>query len=204
MWCSMYMRAVRTRPIATKSATASGVASAADVFAQSALPHSHPSESSRHSAHSHADGGFCEPRGARFKGWDRRRTLSVAIFGGWYSGVCQHFIFAAYARRWPIAGVAMHTRIRSSVLTVLTHQLGTYPFLYFPAFVGTTELVRGRTVAEACDRFRDVFWPNYQVGFVAWTPAMFCQFFFVPLPLQVLYISTCSLVWTTFLSWRTL
>ena len=98
----------------------------------------------------------------------------------------------------------MHTRIRSSVLTVLTHQLGTYPFLYFPAFVGTTELVRGRTVAEACDRFRDVFWPNYQVGFVAWTPAMFCQFFFVPLPLQVLYISTCSLVWTTFLAWRTL
>jgi len=74
-----------------------------------------------------------------------------------------------------------------------------YPCFYFPSFFFVTEAVRGRSPAAAAARLRAQFWPAYRVGLVAWTPAMIVQFYWVPLPLQVLWVSACSFCWTTFL-----
>ena len=131
--------------------------------------------------------------------------MSMAVFGASYSCVCQHFIFAEYARRWPVAsGMPRAQKLRSAVMTVVVHQIFTYPCLYFPSFFLITEIVRGRSMTQARERFEAHFWPNYKVGLIAWTPAMFVQFFYVPLPLQVQWIAGCSLCWNTFLSWRAL
>lgn len=48
-------------------------------------------------------------------------------------------------------------------------------------------------------RKRDAF-RTLQKGWVFWIPAASVNFAFVPLRFQVLYMSTCSIVWTTILS----
>ena len=176
----MYMRALRRAPLPTKVATASSLAVAGDVAAQS-------------TTHDLAAGQ-----------WDARRTLGMAVFGAAYSGVFQHHLFAWYARTWPVLGMPRATQLRSTAMTVLAHQFGTYPFLYIPTFFLVTEMVRGRSVTDARARLEACFAPTYTVGLFVWTPALFIQFLYVPLPLQVLWISTCSLCWNTFLSWRAL
>jgi hypothetical protein len=130
--------------------------------------------------------------------WDKRRTFSLFVFGVFYAGAFQHYLFAFYGRLFPM------NSLQAALKTVALHQFGTYPFIYFPAFYGITEGIRGRSFEETKERFKEHFFPAYSFGLILWTPAMLIQFLFIPLPLQVLWISSCSLIWTTYLSFTSL
>ena len=108
-----------------------------------------------------------------------------------------------YARRWPVVGVPRAMAVRSALVTTAFHMLATYPFVYFPCFFLVTETVgHGRTLAEVKAKVCDQTWAIYKVSFCAWTPFFLAQFFFVPLPLQVVFLNVGSFVWTCFLSFR--
>ena len=92
----------------------------------------------------------------------------------------------------------------NALRTTVAHQFVSYPCFYFPSFFYISELVRGGTLDSAGARLKQHFPRLYKLGLVVWTPAMLLQFYFVPLHLQVLYISACSFAWTTFLCWSAL
>jgi hypothetical protein len=134
--------------------------------------------------------------------WDQRRSLGFAAFGFGYMGYFQHHLFAWYARRWPIGMKnSLSKNTRPVLFTVSAHMLVTYPFIYFPAFVIVTDtLARGKSFSSAWDHLLAEWWRLYKPGFLIWTPVMAAQFLFIPLPLQVLWITSFSFAWTTFMS----
>mmetsp|Transcript_25230 Transcript_25230/g.42275 ORF Transcript_25230/g.42275 Transcript_25230/m.42275 type:complete len:189 (-) Transcript_25230:285-851(-) len=138
------------------------------------------------------------------KGWDARRTSGFAMFGAGYMGCFQHHLFARYAQLWPVTNaIGTGMMVTNVAKTLAAHQLVIYPLVYFPVFfliTGTVGL--GLSLQEVRDKLRNEWWETYKIGVVVWTPAMLVQFCFVPVPLQVLYITACSFAWTTYLSNR--
>jgi hypothetical protein len=174
MWAS-YTRALGKWPLATKVATGTTLATTSDLTAQ---------------AMTSGDA------------WNPRRTLGLATFGCVYSGFFQHFLFGAYARVWPVIAVSASMKLQSALKVTGTHQLFTIPFIYFPSFFLVTDVVgRGSSLREVFARYVNETLPIYKPALVIWTPAMFLQFFFVPVQLQVLWISSLSFLWTAFMSW---
>jgi len=133
--------------------------------------------------------------------WDRRRTLGIVTFGAVYSGWFQHYLFAGYAKLFPVANVSNSVRYANALKLTFCHQFGSFPCFYFPSFFMIVETVRGMTVPEAWENFKLKFWKQYKYGLVVWTPAMLTQFLWVPLPLQVPYIASIAAVWVTYLSY---
>jgi len=176
MW-TRYTHLLSTRPLPTKIVTGTVLAAASDLVAQAAVPD---------------------------RKWDPRRTLGLAAFGACYSGFFQHFLFDAYARVWPIvAGMPKIVKISNAVKLTLTHQLFSYPCFYFPSFFFLSGVVgRGSSMDQVAFNFSQEFPSLYKTGVVVFTPAMFIQFFFVPLQQQVLFKSCCSFLWTVYMSWQ--
>ena len=126
-----YMASLAAHPIATKMATASALALGSDVAAQTI--------------------GGASPLTPSFE-W--RRAASLALFGCFYSGLAQHFIFGAYARRWPVLGVNPTAKLISVASTVFCHLCFTLPFLYFPALFLSTALVRGQGLGAGIQAYK--------------------------------------------------
>ena len=102
---------------------------------------------------------------------------------------------------WPMVGVAREVKVRSACMTTAAHMFGTYPFVYFPCFFLVNETVgRGRSLEDAKEKIATQCWPIYKTSFFVWTPLMFVQFFWVPLPLQILWINSGSFIWTACMS----
>mmetsp|Transcript_50953 Transcript_50953/g.65252 ORF Transcript_50953/g.65252 Transcript_50953/m.65252 type:complete len:182 (-) Transcript_50953:197-742(-) len=132
--------------------------------------------------------------------WDIRRSSGLALFGFAYMGFFQHYLFSYYSRKWPVVGTTKEKAL-PALKTVAVHMLGTYPFFYFPVFVLASDtLARGRSITDAWDHLMREWWRLYKPGFIIWTPVMAAQFFLVPVPLQVLWITSFSFAWTTFMS----
>lgn len=170
----LYQKALMRRPVITKMATGGTLAFSSDLVAQSV-------ESDR---------------------WDRKRSTVLTLFGFGYMGLFQHYVFGYYARRWPIdAAKHFTTNAKPVICTTAVHMLITYPFIYFPCFIVVTDtLARGKSISQAWDHIVEVWWRLYKPGFLVWTPVMAVQFLFIPLPLQILWITSFSFAWTTFMS----
>ena len=183
---SLYRLSLKTRPIATKVLTGATVAGSGDVAAQAIAWKASSSPLDFKEA------------------WDFRRTLGVATFGASYSGFFSHYLFCFYARRFPTVNVPNTVRYLNAAKLTAFHQLCTLPLIYFPSFFLTVEAVRGLPLHSNLTNFRSKFWDSYKVGALVFTPVMAGQFLFVPLPMQVLYITSAAFGWVTYLSYAAL
>ena len=185
-WKTFYEQSLKRRPIITKIFTGSFLAGAGDIVAQR-----------------------IQIVSANNKGletdFDYRRTFSMIVFGALYGGLYQHLLFQRYSHWWPIdLNAPIQSRLKPALKTVAFHQFVNYPLAYFPLFFSITEAVRGRTAEQAMSSFQRHMWPLYKQGVIIWVPAMVAQFLFIPVPQQVLWVSTFSFCWSTYMSWSAL
>ena len=138
----------------------------------------------------------------RIEKWDGRRSFAMAIFGAFYLGGFQHYLFIGYSRLWPVVREApLFTKVSAAAKTTAFHMIATYPIIYFPAFFAVTDtLGSDRSMDEIIQRIKTLTWPMYKQGFGLWVPAMFAQFLLIPLQYQILFMNSVSFCWTTYLS----
>mgnify|MGYP002001751691 CR=1 FL=1 len=78
-----------------------------------------------------------------------------------------------------------------------------HPFMYFPAFYMTKELVLyggDASVDRVYKRWNDNFWPDLEALWKIWVPATCLNFAFSPMWMRIPVVASTSLVWTMILS----
>ena len=178
-----YLRALRRRPLATQAATAGSIAGCGDLIAQDLETRWKAQDSGE-------------------QGWDWTRTRAFVAFGCGYTGAVQSVLFRSYERLFPAAPPAAPalSRLRPVLAKLCLNQFVVVPVLYFPLFFASTGLMRGSSAEQAYQAYSERWWPTCLANWGLWLPAQALQFGFVPLQLQVLYVSTVGLVWQTLLS----
>jgi len=123
---------------------------------------------------------FAQSRETR-QAFDWRRTAAFCAFGVGYTGGAQSILFRLYAHRWPLAPTSapVLTRARPVLMRLLVNQFVVVPTLYFPLLFAGTETLRGRTLAEAEERYDSRWWSTAKLNWCLWLPAQVRE---LPLP----------------------
>lgn len=125
--------------------------------------------------------------------YDAARALRMGSFGLLFYGPYQHFWYRALDRALP------GRTIRSFASKVALNQLCLAPLVITGVFTWNLGL-QGK-LGELPAKVRQDFVPTMLTGWKFWVPAASINFMMVPLQHQVLYMSTCGLIWTAFLSY---
>ena len=176
---SQYTHLLKAFPLPTKMLTGASLATAGDAIAQSR----------------DADTPY-----------SKKRSLSFAVFDAAYRCL-QHAAF-------PIIIATCHGQYLASILPTssvdvsylaameqtLASQLIIVPFIYYPVFFTLTGVIQNLSPEAAWDRARDNFLPLMKRNLLFWIPMQFIQFEYVPIDLQIPFLSVCGLAWTCILS----
>ena len=125
--------------------------------------------------------------------YDAARAFRMGTFGLFLYGPYQHYWYSALDRAMPARTLA------NFGVKVAMNQLLLAPLVVGGVFAWNLAL-QGR-LGEWVPKVQADFLPTIVTGWKFWVPAATVNFVAVPLPQQVLYMSTCGLVWTAFLSY---
>ncbi len=125
-------------------------------------------------------------------------ALYVPIFGRLFPGA------AAFAAKPLAAKLADGVGMRAVAAQVLIDQCLHHPFLYFPAFYVTREVIEhGATPASlnvALGKYRTNMAEDMVALWKVWVPVTCLNFAFSPMWLRIPVVATTSLAWTAILS----
>ena len=145
---------------------------------------------------------------------DWRRNAAFASFGFGYLGIVQYSLYVpVFGRLFPKTEAFAAKPLRQKLKDV-SGQLGVaaqvfldqcvhHPFMYFPAFYMTKELVLQGADASpqrVYNKWHDNFWPDLEALWKIWVPATTLNFMFSPMWLRIPVVASTSLVWTMILS----
>ena len=141
------------------------------------------------------------------KDWDKVRTAAFVVFGAFYTGGAQHFIFDY-----------LNTNFDEPLKRLALAQFFFIPFCYYPTFLVMTPTLRagweygfgGTTqsafrerqmtlVTEVAQKIPSTLVRNWMF----WLPVQFVQFNYVPVDLNVTFTATFGVIWNAILSWST-
>ncbi|KAK3090019.1 hypothetical protein FSP39_008579 [Pinctada imbricata] len=126
--------------------------------------------------------------------WDRWRTgrmFSIGILIGpfghmWYAKLADRLV-KGQGPKVVLKKIAVDQIMFTPVITVL--------------FFGGMGLLEGRGLAGAVSEVHDNFLAVYSVDCCVWPPAQYINFHFIPARFRLVYVSTLTLCWNTFLSY---
>jgi protein Mpv17 len=72
--------------------------------------------------------------------------------------------------------------------------------VYLGAFFVSISTLEGMTPQQTIEKIKKEYIPTFKMDVTVWPPAQAINFFFVPAPYRVLYISCISLFWNAYLS----
>lgn len=124
---------------------------------------------------------------------DLARVGRLFTFGLGLYGPAQHYWYAYLARTFPVAAGT-----RAFLSKVALNQLALGPVVTSCLFAWNLALQGRRD--EVPGKIRTDLLPTLVKGWSFWVPASSVNFYAVPLQHQVLYMSSCGLVWGTILS----
>lgn len=142
--------------------------------------------------------------------WTRNGTF--ALFGLGYLGGVQYSIYVPFfSRLFPgaasYAAAPLSAKIkdvagtRNMLMQVGLDQFVHHPLMYFPAFYGLKEVVKGGTVSDGIAKYQK----NYKEDLVAlwklWVPSTIINFAFMPMALRIPWVASTSLIWTCIISY---
>jgi len=162
-----------TRPFLCSSVTGLTLLSMSDVMAQ-----------------------FLTSKDSSFK-WNRKRTLGMALFGGLYYGTFLKGFYIAYDV--VIGSGALWQALAKTFCDLMINS----PIFMIPMYYGITCAVQGYSKKDAMTKFEKEFMTSWlgTIGF--WLPGCTANFYLVPPPYRVLFISSLSFLHKTWLSWFT-
>ncbi|PSC75706.1 PXMP2 4 family 4 [Micractinium conductrix] len=126
-------------------------------------------------------------------GYDAARAARMGSFGLLFYGPYQYFWYRALDRSFPgrsLVNFASKVTLNQLALAPVTI---TMAFALNLAFQGQLGALPAKLRAD--------FLPTMKNGWKFWIPAASVNFFFMPLQYQVLYMSTCGMLWTGYLSY---
>jgi predicted amino acid-binding ACT domain protein len=144
---------------------------------------------------------------------DWKRNIAFGTFGLCYLGVVQYSIYVSlFGRMFPNAASFAAKSLKEKLkdvrgmaalgAQVVLDQCVHHPFLYFPVFYATKELV----VSDKPDLRRCLtdYWNNMSEDLVAlwkiWVPCTIVNFAFMPMHLRIPFTAGVSMVWSCVLS----
>uniref|UniRef100_A0A1A9X1D3 Mpv17-like protein n=1 Tax=Glossina brevipalpis TaxID=37001 RepID=A0A1A9X1D3_9MUSC len=131
--------------------------------------------------------------GKNFKNYDYVRMLKYSLFGSLYVAPSLYGWVKISTAMWP------QMTLRIGLTKALIEQISYGPFSCVSFFVGMS-LLEGKTVQDAIEEAKHKFWPTYRVGMCIWPILQTVNFSMVPEKNRIVFVSICSLLWTTFLA----
>jgi len=131
--------------------------------------------------------------------WDMKRFFKMATFGFFYYGPLQGLWYPFLNSALPVNNaLSVARKFPNFAGKVLLNQLVLGPAVVSVVFAYTM-LLDGKPELIASKISKDML-PTLQTGWKFWIPASMINFTVVPLHHQVLYMSTCGVVWNAILS----
>lgn len=130
---------------------------------------------------------------------DKRRLVTLAVYGGLYSGAAHKVLYAALERAVP-----QHWNRASRALSqVALSQFVHTPLIQLPVFYGWTGMARGYNLEKIKANLRDTYETTLLRNYMFWLPTTGLMYTMVPLHMRVLCMNSASYFWNTGLSLMT-
>ena len=145
---------------------------------------------------------------------DWKRNAAFASFGFGYLGIVQYSLYVpVFSRLFPQAEKFAAKSLREKAADfkgqaalaaqVFLDQCVHHPFMYFPAFYMTKEVVclgMEASPTKVYERWSENFWPDLFALWKLWVPATAMNFAFSPMWMRIPVVASTSLIWTCILS----
>ena len=145
---------------------------------------------------------------------DWKRNAAFASFGFGYLGIVQYSLYVpVFSRLFPNAEKFAAKSLREKAADfkgqaalaaqVFLDQCVHHPFMYFPAFYMTKEVVclgMDASPTKVYERWSENFWPDLFALWKLWVPATAMNFAFSPMWMRIPVVASTSLIWTCILS----
>ena len=129
-------------------------------------------------------------------GYDVMRTLRFTSIGTVLVGPVLFYWYGFLARTFTGHTVA-------PVLKRLAMDQLVFAPLFIPTFMTSVLVLEGKNTCAIKERLQQDYLSALRANYTIWPPAMFFNFWFVPLPFQVLFSNSIGLVWNVFMSFIT-
>ncbi|XP_051174389.1 mpv17-like protein isoform X1 [Leptopilina boulardi] len=125
---------------------------------------------------------------------DYIQALRFSIYGGFFVAPTLYAWLKVASRLWPRAD------LKSALTKALVEQVTYGPSAMCCFFFGIS-LLEFKPISECVDQVKEKFWPTYKIGVCVWPILQTINFLLVPEKNRVVYVSICSLMWTSFLAY---
>ncbi|XP_011213370.2 PXMP2/4 family protein 4 [Bactrocera dorsalis] len=132
--------------------------------------------------------------GRDLKTYDWMRCLRYGVFGALYVAPTLYGWVRLSSAMWP------QMNLRVGITKAAVEQISYGPFAG-TSFFFLMSLMEGRSVEEAVQEVKDKFPKAFEVGICIWPVIQTINFSMVPEQHRVVFVSICSLAWTTFLAY---
>ncbi|XP_012142244.2 mpv17-like protein isoform X2 [Megachile rotundata] len=122
------------------------------------------------------------------------QALRFSLYGGFFVAPTLYCWLRCSSYFWP------KSDLKSAITKALVEQVTYSPAAMCCFFFGIN-LLELKPVSECVEEVKRKFWPTYKVGVCVWPVLQTINFFFIPEHNRVVYVSFCSLVWTSFLAY---
>ncbi|XP_036320218.1 PXMP2/4 family protein 4-like [Rhagoletis pomonella] len=132
--------------------------------------------------------------GRNLKTYDWIRCLRYSLFGALYVAPTLYGWVRLSSVMWP------QMNLRVGIVKAAVEQISYGPFAG-TSFFFIMGLLEGRTPKEAVQEVKDKFPKAFEAGICVWPIVQTINFSMVPEHHRVVFVSICSLAWTTFLAY---
>ncbi|XP_012273100.1 mpv17-like protein isoform X2 [Orussus abietinus] len=122
------------------------------------------------------------------------QALRFSIYGGFFVAPTLYCWLKCASYMWP------KSNLRSAITKALVEQVTYGPAAMCCFFFGIN-LLEFKSISECFGEVREKFWPTYKVGVCVWPFLQTINFLLIPEKNRVVYVSFCSLMWTSFLAY---
>ncbi|KAL1140633.1 hypothetical protein AAG570_000563 [Ranatra chinensis] len=126
--------------------------------------------------------------------YDLWRTARFSFYGSCYVAPTLNMWMHVAKHMWP------QNTIGAAVAKAAVEQISYTPFAMVSFYFGMS-LLEGKTVREAGSEVGEKFIPTYKVGICVWPVLQTINYMLVPEKNRVVFVSICSLMWTSFLAY---
>lgn len=149
----------------------------------------------------------------RVEKFDFKRNMTFTLFGLFYLGAWQYFLYCKVfpymfrdAVTFATASIRNKIRDRNGQMAALSQlimdQFCHHPFMYFPFFYFLQSNLNGGSLYDAYLNYKNNVIEDCQSLWKLWVPVMAFNFTFAPIWARIPIVATASLIWTMIISYN--